>query len=175
MSKNTLMVFTGRSPKQILDEKGTQAWALSARRARMCKYVVCVQNRNTLERFSPTEPHDMAFMIGKITEVSPSEERPEAEEDKPERYIIKFREYARIAVNAGPLRKGSRNPVSYIDIMALGIDPESLEYETISDSGVESDTATPIEDRPLTMAQAKKGLALTFRVPPDAVEITIHG
>jgi len=28
---------------------------------------------------------------------------------------------------------------------------------------------------PLTMAEAKKGLALTFDVPPEAIEITIHG
>jgi hypothetical protein len=28
---------------------------------------------------------------------------------------------------------------------------------------------------PLTMAEAKKGLALTFNVPPEAIEITIRG
>jgi hypothetical protein len=28
---------------------------------------------------------------------------------------------------------------------------------------------------PLTMAEAKKGLALTFNVPPEAVEIAIRG
>jgi N-acetylmuramic acid 6-phosphate (MurNAc-6-P) etherase len=28
---------------------------------------------------------------------------------------------------------------------------------------------------PLTMTDAKKGLALTFGVPPEAVEITIRG
>jgi hypothetical protein len=32
-----------------------------------------------------------------------------------------------------------------------------------------------VEDRPLTMTQAKKGLALTFGVSPDAIEITIRG
>ena len=30
-------------------------------------------------------------------------------------------------------------------------------------------------DRPLTMAQAKRGLALTFGILPEAVEITIRG
>jgi hypothetical protein len=29
--------------------------------------------------------------------------------------------------------------------------------------------------RPLTMSDAKKGLALTFGVPPEAIEITVHG
>lgn len=28
---------------------------------------------------------------------------------------------------------------------------------------------------PLTMAEAKKGFALTFNVPPEAIEITIRG
>jgi hypothetical protein len=110
MSKNAVMVFTGRSPEQILEEGGTQAWALSPRRARMCDHVVCVQNRHTLERFNPTQAHNMAFMLGKITEVALSDEQPETSEDKPDRHIIKFREFARVAIDASQLRVGRRTP-----------------------------------------------------------------
>jgi hypothetical protein len=46
----------------------------------------------------------------------------------------------------------------------------------------ESATALPqVQEGPkatvgaLTMAEAKKGLALTFNVPPEAIEITIRG
>jgi hypothetical protein len=177
MSENAIMVFTGRPPQQILDEGGTQAWALSPPRARKCTYVVCVQNRHTLERFSPTEPHDRAFMIGKITEVDLSEEQPEPSEDKPPRYIIKFREYARINIDASKLRDGNRNPVAYVDIIDLGIDPHSLEFKAIDGeaSSADAKAAPTMEDRPLTMAQAKRGLAITFGVEPDAIEITIRG
>lgn len=178
MTENAVMVFTGRPPEQILAEGGTQAWVLSARRARMCNYVVCVQNRDTLERFSPTEPHNMAFMIGKITEVALAspDEQPEDGDDKPERYIIKFRKYVRIAIDATALRQGNRNPVSYIDLIALGINPEFLDFSEHSAPVAEPIAPeAAVEDRPLTLAQARNGLALTFGVSPDAIEITIRG
>ncbi len=171
MSEDTVMVFTGRPPSQLLEEGGTQAWALSAKRARMCKYVVCVQNRETLERFSPTEPHDMAFLIGKITEVSLSEEQPDASEKRPDRYIIKFEEYADIAVDAGDFRKGNRNPVSYHSIYDLGIDPETLPFKM---AGSEPEPVRTYDGRPLTIAEAKLGLALMFGVPQENVEIVIR-
>lgn len=178
MSENAVMVFTGRPPKLIREEGGTQSWALNPRRARMCPYVVCVQNRDTLERFSPTEPHNMAFLVGKITEVALADEgeQPLPSDDLPDRYIIKFKEYAPIAVDASELRRkmGGRNPVSYIDLMELGIDSNSLNFSERTDDPVEERPAST-EDQPLTLAQAKKGLALTFGVSPDAVEITIRG
>jgi hypothetical protein len=173
--KNAVMVFTGRSPQQILDEGGTQAWALSPRRARMCDYVVCVQNRHTHESLNPTEPHNMAFMVGKITEVALSDEQPDPSEERPDRYIIKFREYARIAADATQLREGNRNPVSYVDLIDLGIDIKSLSFSGSSSKVAPAAASTVAEDRPLTMAQAKKGLSLTFGVSPDAIEITIRG
>ncbi len=178
MSENAVMVFTGRPPEQILEEGGTQAWALKPRRARMCDYVVCVQNRNTLERFNPTEPHNIAFMVGKITEVAlaTDDEQPDPSENKPERYIIKFREYARIAVDVTKIREGNRNPVSYVNLIDIGIDIESLTFTTDSRPAVDiAARAAAVEDQPLSMAQAKKGLALTFGVSPESIEITIRG
>jgi hypothetical protein len=176
MPENTVMLFTGRPPQQILDEGGSQAWVLSPLRARKCTYVVCVQNRQTLERFSPTEPHNRAFMIGKITEVDLSEEQPDPSENKPARYIVKFSEYATVDIDATLLRNGDRNPVTYIDIMDLGIDVGSLKFKSVgppSPNGV--NVASGSEDQALTIAQARRGLALGLGVPPEAIEITIRG
>jgi hypothetical protein len=120
----------------------------------------------------------MAFLIGKITEVdlADDEEQPDPSEGKPIRYIIKFREFARVAIDATKLRHdmGGRNPVSYINLIDLGIDADSLDFSGRTEPIAEA-TPRNIEDQPLTMAQAKKGLALTFGVSPDAVEITIRG
>jgi hypothetical protein len=164
-----IIVFTGRSPKQILAEGGTQAWVLDPRRARMCTYVVCVQNRNTYEMFSPTEEHGTAFMVGKISEVDFSVEQPDSSEKKPKRYIIRFSEYAMI--NKEKAWDGSRNPVGYDDLASLGIDPDTLDFQPMPEV---QGQFIPGEV-PLTLAQAKKGLSLTFGVPPEAIEITIRG
>lgn len=175
MPEDAIMVFTGRPPQQILEEGGTQAWALNPRRARKCEYVVCVQNQSTLERFSPTEPHDQAFLIGKITEVALSEEQPTDPDAKPARYIIKFREFERIAIDASTVRDKNRNPVSYIDLASLGINKLSLKL-----SRSREDTPRALGEpipvaHSLTIAEAKAGLAQTFGVSEDSIEITIRG
>jgi hypothetical protein len=65
----------------------------------------------------------------------------------------------------------------------LEIDPTKLTWETMPDVAETSKPDSSKEAAPmngagvkaLTMAEAKKGLALTFNVPPEAVEITIRG
>jgi hypothetical protein len=91
------------------------------------------------------------------------------------RYLIQFSEYAQ--VNIPDAWKGDRNPVKYTSLEEIGIDPTSLKWEPMpapvepATSGVIAPTAVA----PLTMADAKNGLALTFGVPPEAIEITIRG
>ena len=66
----------------------------------------------------------------------------------------------------------------------LGIDPERLSWQAMPAPSFdpvpptkEDDEADfqPAAGRPLTMAEAKKGLALTFNVPASSIEITIRG
>jgi hypothetical protein len=68
----------------------------------------------------------------------------------------------------------------------LGIDPAKLASEKMPEPGIlphlTGDVAdgapaatTLAAERPLTMAEAKRGLALTFNVPQSAIEITIRG
>ena len=62
----------------------------------------------------------------------------------------------------------------------LGIDPATL--NTGANAGAERKPSAQPEthqrngaEQPLTIAEAKKGLAQTFGVSPDAIEITIRG
>lgn len=167
MTENAIILFTGRPPDQILAEGGTQAWVLNARRARKCKYAVCVQNFHTYEEFSPTEPHKTAFMVGKVSAVDLSDDQPDPVEEKPERYIIRFDQYARIAIPDA--WDGSRNPVKYTDIMSLGINPANINFQPMPEV---KKAVRPEEG--LTIAQAKIGLSITFGVKPEAIEITIR-
>jgi hypothetical protein len=104
-------------------------------------------------------------LVAKILDVVPATAPPENNESPENRYLIQFSEFARVDVpNAW---KGYRNPVKYSSFEELGIDPSTLKWEPIP--------APKQTVGAITMAEAKKGLALTFNVPPESIEITIRG
>lgn len=172
MSDEAAVVFTAKSVERILREGGTSSWRLDRNHARKCVYAVCTRNAKAGWVEGPEE-HHAAFLVGKVRDVVPSP-------DHEGRYLIEFTEYARVKIPN--VWKGDRNPVKYMAIEDLGIDTSKLKWEPMS--AREQVTAASVIREPnkssgavgaLTMAEAKKCLALTFRVPPEAIEITIRG
>ena len=91
-----------------------------------------------------------------------------------DRYLIQFSEYA--IVNVADVWKGDRNPVRYVESLSeLGIDPSTLNWLPMPAEKEAPKADSPDGATPLTIPEAKKGLALTFGVPPEAIEITIRG
>ena len=186
MSQEAAVVFTARSTERMLAEGGTSAWRLDPSHARRCKFAVCTRNahNNTWDQGDwpqGKEPHQAAFLIGKIRDVVPSLAPPENNESSEDRYLIQFSEFARVDIPN--VWKGYRNPVKYTALEELGIDPSTLKWEPMPKP---QNAPAPVVETPsaaqpkatvgaLTMAEAKKGLALTFNVPPEAIEITIRG
>lgn len=181
MSEEIAVVFTAKSIERILDEGGTSAWRLNRNHARRCKYVVCTRNAHA-NWVEGAEPHHSAFLVGKIRDVVPCKPTPENDEAPENRYLIEFSEFARVSI--ADVWKGDRNPVKYKSAETLGIDFSKLKWEPTPEA---ANTLSPVKETPsvsavaktivgaLTMAEAKKGLALTFNVPPEAIEITIRG
>lgn len=174
---DTLVVFTARSPDRIVREGGSQGWVLNAVRAKQCTWLVCTQNRHNADHeFSDaTEPHGSAFLLGKVSGI-----RRSAEEDKDgkERWLVTISEFARIDVPDA--WDHGRNPVRYTSLKQLGIDPAKAKFQPVPQRSPASPQAVPstgsaIPPRALTIAEARIGLAATFGVKPDAVEITIRG
>jgi len=119
------------------------------------------------------EPHGSVFLVGRISDVVPSP-------DYDERWLIKFSAYARIALPE--VWKGWRNPVRYTSLEKLGIDPATLCFEPmppVAEAQHQNEDKAVPEGRHksngLTIPEAKKGLAVTFGVNPDAIEIIIRG
>ena len=174
MAKRILVVFTFRSVARLLAEGGSQSWALNQANARRCSYIVCTRNRHQ-EDAAQEEEHGAAFLVGKISGVEPSKEDPA-------RFIVRFDRYA--LLDPQPIVwPGARNPVWYVDDFAnIKIDEAALEWlpmpNTVAATGAGeaacSDASALQADR-LTIAQAKAGLAATFGVSPDQIEITIRG
>lgn len=171
-TEDTIVVFTARSPDRIVKEGGSQAWVLNPVRAKQSRWLVCTQNqRNPDHEFSDaTEPHGTGFLLGKISSIVHA---PESSDGS--RWMIAISEFARIDL-PGAWDHG-RNPVRYASLKELGIDLAGIEFQPMlhadaTQSKHRFETASPTS---LTIAEAKKALAVTFGVKPEAIEITIRG
>ena len=168
-NEDTVVVFTARGPERVIAERGSQGWVLNRARAAKCKYLVCTQNQNNPDPdfTNTTEPRGSAFLVGKISQIVPSWDG--------DRWLIEISEYAR--VSKPDVWKHWRNPVRYTSLSELEIKIDDLEFEPMPEAlqtepRRETATAAPTT---LTIAEAKRALAATFGVKPEAVEITIRG
>jgi hypothetical protein len=178
MPNKAIVVFTAKSIERLVREGGTSSWRLNPAHARRCNFAICT--RNTREKWGDgQEAHGSAFLVGRIKEVVSCEPTPENDESNENRYLIRFSEFARI--NVPDAWNGQHNPVRYATLEELGINLADLKWEEMP-----SKPATPQPScadgvsngsgvRPLTIGEAKKGLALAFNVAQEAVEITIRG
>ena len=166
-NEDTVAVFTGKSLDSILGEGGSQSWKLDAGRARKCQYVVCTQNAHNVEAYADgTEDHGSAFLVGRISRIVP------ATAGDPARWKIQFSEFARISVPN--VWTGDRNPVRYTTLDDLGMDLADSNFEKFDDQSTSTQAPTT-EFAALTIRQAKAGLAKTYDVDVDAIEIVIRG
>jgi hypothetical protein len=122
MPHSVIVTFTAKPLQEILADQGSRDWRLDPQRTRQAEYLVCTQNQRNSGFRTPPAPHRAAFLIGRVTDVVVSPERPD-------RWLIKIREY--IALDPpipniwGKLGK-LRYPVWYTTLEELGIDLAAL-------------------------------------------------
>jgi hypothetical protein len=158
--QKAIVVFTARGPEKILAEEGSQAWRLRADRARQSDYLVCTQNRHNGGWGNATEPHGTAFLIGRISEIVPSPERPD-------RWLIKISEYARISI---PNVWQWQYPVRYTSLEELQIDPKKLAFEPVQKLPMEEFSSLRLGD---VIETAKQQIAAAAGVPNSAIRISV--
>jgi hypothetical protein len=166
--KDTVAVFTCRSPERIVREGGSQGWILSPMRVKRFKWLICVQNQHNkdLDFSDATEAHGTAFLLGKISGVRRSEEGSDQR-----RYLVEINEYARIAVPS--FWDGNHNPVRYLSMADLGVDPSGLEWHSMPAQVPTVSTeeeASPGD----VVAQARTRIAAAYGVKPSAVQISVQ-
>jgi hypothetical protein len=166
----TIVVLTYKSLEQMLAVGGTLSWHLNRSKARQYEFVVCTRNAHH-KKSEGAEPHKSGFLIGKIKEIVQS-----PNPDMPDRWLIQFDTYAKLDIPN--LWGGERNPVRYSSLEKLGIDSSKLKWESALSSKDAPTSLDSVQERPfdrnLTIEDAKKGLAITFGVAPEAIEITIR-
>lgn len=176
---SVILVFTAKDKDLILSRGGTDEWALNKSIAKDCEYVVCTRNTKAdvlehPELVSGPEAHGSAFLVGRIADVVKVNHW-----NGRDRYRIVFDAYAE--ANFPDVWKGWRNPVKYVTPDELGFNIASLEFHPLDQTALEESALPghsvpePAEAKPLTIAQAKQGLALTFGIDPSSIEITIRG
>jgi hypothetical protein len=122
MPHNAVVTFTARPLQEILHDQGSRDWRLDAARARQAEYLICTQNQHNSGFRTPSAPHRAAFLIGRITDVVPSPERPD-------RWLIKFNECIILdppILNIWGKFGNLRYPILYITLEELGIDLAAL-------------------------------------------------
>lgn len=176
MIDSALVVFTVKTKRQLLEMGGTSSWAVNPASVRRCKYVVCTRNTDpskALDGSTGSEPHGSAFFVGRIAGL-----KNDGLWNGRQRYLIRFDAFAEIAVDR--VWDGSRTPTRYIplaDLKAKGLDIDSLDF-TPMESETDEDNMNEVSQphhNGLSLAEAKAGLALTFGVPVENIEILIKG
>jgi hypothetical protein len=163
--EDTILVFTEDTVDKILLAGGSGDWVINPKRAGRAKYLVCCRKESWANRKEGFE-HRAAFLIGKIESLRQIEES-----DNPRgqlRFLIAISQVGRIDLK-GVWDQEHRNPVAYESLSALRIDLRKVKFEPIP-----APTALNA-NRALTIAEAKEGLAKTFGIKPEDVEIIIRG
>jgi hypothetical protein len=171
MAHSAIAVFTADSRNQILEIVGSASWVVAEKQALRREYLVCIRNARDVN-FHDHEPHGTAFLVGRIKGLT---RHGEDKKGMP-RWIIKLSEYA---LTDYPEKWGEwRNPVKYTTLEELGIDLKDLSFKPMPEATrvlPPQPSSEGIRTRPLTILEAKAGLALQFGVLPEAIEILIKG
>ncbi|MGE9010664.1 hypothetical protein ACO2JO_18925 [Leptospira interrogans] len=170
MSKDAnaaVVVFTAESRRSILEEGGSSGWVLNPKNAGRLEYLVCCR-RVDWENRPEGIAHRAAFLLGRIAGLAKIEDSENKR--KQPRYRIEISEYAELEL-AEIWRKELRNPVVYGTLKDLGIELRGIKFKPVPSP----QPAAMAGKGRMTIAEAKKALALTFGVKPEDVEITIRG
>lgn len=163
-----VVVFTSETKQNILDQAGSRGWVLSPKSVEQCPYLVCCRRQNWHNKAEGI-PSRSAFLVGRISSLTPLDDSANSRGQV--RFRIGLSEFAELMV-ADVWRKELRNPVAYASLKELGIAHRKLRFQRIQDSPLAGSDG---RREGLTIADAKKGLAATFGVRPEDVEITIKG
>lgn len=150
--ENAVITYTHNDLEHITSKGHDNSWKLNQKRAGSCKYLVCCHSQGANKR--------NAFLVGLISKVELFEE---------ERYAIYISEYA--SINVSNTWKGWQNPVHYTSLEDLGIDISTLKFEKIQKINEQTITEIP----PLSIEQAKEGLAKKFGISSEQIEIVVKG
>ena len=166
---DTVVVFTAKGINRTIEQGGSGNWKLNAERVRKCDYVILTANSHHRDSVHPKENHGKAFLVGKISGLTP-EAYDDLGKKEDDRWIIQFSEYAEIEIPDA--WGGYQNPVKYADLSDFDIDPERLDWKPFPTDQVINQAQVGIPA--LTIEEAKLGISKKLGITPECIEITIR-
>ena len=162
MSNNAVIVCSFDLKETFFDQGGCGYWRAKKSRIENRKYLFVTRNRRRPEDGVAAKT---GFLIGEISS---------CDQIKNGRLIIRLSRYADISI-PNLWTSSSQNPVAYADMSELkekyGFDVNSLdwkEFPTKSASEIEKESI-----RPITIKEAKEGIAKLMDISVDQIEILI--
>lgn len=158
---NTVMVLTSKDLNTFFIEHGCGDWKINQSNLAKCSYLITTANSNSDWSQHPKELHGNAFMVAKIIGVFKSNKNPD-------RLVIEFDKYAHL--NLENAWNGQQNPVRYVNYEDFDLDLTNLNWLDfpVKEKSKE-DNVTP-----LTIEEAKKGLAKKLGITVENIEIIIR-
>jgi hypothetical protein len=160
---NTMLVLTSKNMETMFMEGGCGFWRAKESSILSCRYVVATRNARSNWN-QGNEEHGAAFMIGEISGVTRVDDR----------YIVRISRYA-LTDTREVWTPGGLNPIRYASLDETGIKLDSLHWKAWPSEEANKDSGLHNEIRPLTIAEAKTGLALSLGVDASSIEIIIRG
>jgi hypothetical protein len=166
---DTVIVFTAKNLADTFRQGGSGNWKLNSERVKKCDYLIMTANNHHKKSTPSGYDHGSAFLIGKISGVTP-DAYDDLGEREDGRWIIHFNEYAEM--NIPSFWGGFQNPIKYANLSDLDVDLESLEWKPFPTEGIITPEYDPVPA--LTIEEAKRGIAKKLGVAPDNIEIIIR-
>jgi hypothetical protein len=166
---DTIAVTTQDAREDLLDANNSAAWSLNYDEwARKLKWLVIVRNIGSGLR----QPVLLCPIDAVVC-------RPDSR-DKRKKYSIEFKRFVDLsAENAPAYSTGTQNPVALERLSKfLAVDPQELTFSDVPDKSIPYSysrrTGEAQQDEGLTIAEAKRRLALHLGVSPETIDITIR-
>ena len=165
---DSIVIFTKDRPESVIAAHGSGSWRVNVEKWDGAIDWLILTNKIGDAR--------QVTLVGRVVGFE-----PDTGGRNPGRYAIKIDAYALMDDADLTFSSKSTNPVQFrkaVDV--LGFDPTTRELTLVGDRKLRASyefresTAHKLSAKPLSIAEAKEGLAVSFGISPDQVEITIR-
>ncbi len=167
--EDIILIRTVKSISTIINEGGLNSLYANKDKLKICKYLIATNSEHIPQKSTNNEDinRGSAFFIGKISDVRSSSDG--------RRLNLKFSQYAEVNIENVWKFKDNRNPITYTSktkfTNTFEVRFKNLEWINFPEN--KSVNQIYNEIKPLTINEAKEGIAKTLAILPSCIEIII--
>lgn len=165
---DSIVIFTKDKPESVIAANGSGSWRVNVE-----KWAGAIDWLILTNKIGDTR---QITLVGRVVGFE-----PDTAGKNPGRYAIKIDAYALMDDADLTFSSKSTNPVQFrraLDV--LGFDPKAREMTPVGEQKLRQSyesresASQRLSAKPLSIAEAKEGLAVSFGISPEQVEITIR-